>query len=137
MSIISDASHPTAGAATHWLRVEGIAVLAISVFLYAQGEHGWILFLALLLVPDLSMVGYASGPRVGATVYNLAHTYTSPVLLALLGLLSRQLLIVDIALIWAAHIGMDRMLGYGLKLPDGFQHTHLGTIGRGKRPTTP
>jgi hypothetical protein len=36
---------------------------------------------------------------------------------------------VPIALIWANHIGIDRMLGYGLKYAEGFRFTHLGRIG--------
>ena len=113
-----------------WLRLEGAAVLAMSLVLYARGGQGWLLFFALLLVPDLSMAGYLGGPRPGATVYNVAHTYVVPLALAAYGVFAGQAVTVSLALIWAAHIGMDRMLGYGLKLPSGFQHTHLGNIGR-------
>ncbi|HEX5521238.1 MAG TPA: DUF4260 domain-containing protein [Longimicrobiaceae bacterium] len=111
-----------------WLRGEGLAVLLLSVLLYANLGRGWLLFAALLLAPDLSMIGYAAGPRVGAWAYNLVHSYAAPLLLAGAALLSGSG--VHLALIWCAHIGMDRALGYGLKLPTGFQDTHLGRIGR-------
>lgn len=118
---------------TVWLRAEGAAVLALSALLYARTGEGWLLFFVLLLAPDLSMLGYLGGPRIGALAYNVVHTYAVPVLLAVVGLLIGSALAVAIALIWTAHIGMDRALGYGLKLPTGFQDTHLGRIGRGAR----
>jgi len=113
-----------------WLRAEGLAALLFSVLLYAQTGRGWLFFGLLLLAPDLSMLGYAAGARTGALVYNLAHTYTAPVLLAGVALLLDQGTALAVALVWGAHIGMDRALGYGLKLPSGFQDTHLGRIGR-------
>jgi hypothetical protein len=116
-----------------WLRLEGLAVLALSVVLYARTDQSWWWFVLLFLVPDLSMLGYLRGPQLGAMSYNIAHTYAFPVLLGVVGLLSAQAWIVGLALIWVAHIGFDRMVGYGLKYRDGFAHTHLGMIGRGRR----
>lgn len=116
--------------ATPWLRAEGLAVLALSVALYSTTEAGWLTFVLLVLVPDLSMLGYLAGPRVGAATYNVAHTYLLPLALGAFGHFAGRPLLVALALIWAAHIGLDRTLGYGLKLPTGFQDTHLGRIGR-------
>lgn len=116
--------------ATTWLRVEGAAALAASLVLYSFHGAGWLLFGLLILAPDLSMVGYLGGPRKGAMLYNLFHTYAAPLLLGAAGLLVSAALPVTLALIWSAHIGLDRMLGYGLKLPTAFQDTHLGRIGR-------
>lgn len=113
-----------------WLRIEGLAAFLLSVLLYLDFGSGWFLFAILLLSPDLSMLGYLAGPGVGARIYNLAHTYTAPLLLGGAALLLGQDTIIALALIWSAHIGMDRALGYGLKLPSGFQDTHLGRIGR-------
>jgi hypothetical protein len=76
------------------------------------------------------MLGYLAGPRPGAVAYNLAHTYATPAVLAGVGWLIGTPLLLALALIWAAHIGFDRMLGYGLKLPTDFRDTHLGRIGR-------
>jgi hypothetical protein len=115
-----------ASSAILWLRVEGLAVLLLSLLLYAQHGLGWFLFALLLLVPDLSMTGYLAGPRWGALSYNLFHTYTAPLLLAAAGLSLQHTALTSVALIWSAHIGLDRMLGYGLKLPSGFKDTHLG-----------
>jgi hypothetical protein len=116
---------------TAFLRLEGAVVLGLSVFLYARGGHGWLLFALLLLVPDVSMLGYAGGPRAGAFVYNASHTYVGPAALTVWGILAEAPEPVAVALIWFAHIGMDRMLGYGLKRTTGFRDTHLGRIGRG------
>jgi hypothetical protein len=83
------------------------------------------MFLLLLLAPDLSMLGYLMNPQVGSVVYNLAHTYVVPLTLAGIGLFASSPLCVLLALIWVAHIGMDRLLGYGLKYPTAFTDTHL------------
>jgi hypothetical protein len=89
-----------------------------------------LLFLLLLLAPDLAIIGYAFGPRTGSVVYNLAHTYVLPLLLVGLALLVGSSLLLLLAFIWLAHLGLDRMLGYGLKRTTGFRDTHLGPIGR-------
>ncbi len=119
--------HVTGGVRT-LLRLEGAAVLALCVYLYAQGGHSWALFALLILAPDLAMIGYLGGPRTGALVYNLAHTYVGPALLGIVWIgLDRPPVA---ALIWAAHIGLDRMIGYGLKYPSAFGDTHLGRVGK-------
>ena len=111
------------------LRAEGLFVLAAAIALYAHLGGGWLFFVLLLLAPDLGMLGYLVGPRVGAAAYNAVHVYGGPVLVGLVGLYLASTLAVQLALIWTAHIGLDRMLGYGLKSPDGFKVTHLGTLG--------
>ena len=108
------------------LRVEGATLLVLSVLLYSLNNGGgWLLFVLLFLVPDLSMLGYLAGRRAGAVSYNLLHTYAPPGLLAVFGLLVGDPLVVSVALVWLAHIGFDRMVGYGLKYPSGFFDTHL------------
>jgi hypothetical protein len=107
------------------LRIEGLVLLAGSLLLYAQNRGEWWVFLALLLAPDVSMLGYLRGPAVGGAVYNLFHNYLPPAVLALYGVLSGNQALL-LALIWLAHIGMDRLLGYGLKYSSGFKDTHLG-----------
>jgi hypothetical protein len=111
-----------------WLRLEGLAVLSVAVAAYAHLGYGWLLFALLFLVPDVSFLGFVAGSRVGAAVYNTFHSYTLPLLLALTLLLAGEAL--QLPLIWVAHIGFDRLLGYGLKYPTAFQDTHLGRIGR-------
>jgi len=112
------------------LRVEGVAILGLAVFLYARGDYGWLLFALLLLVPDMGLLGYAAGPRAGAMAYNAVHTTVGPAVLAAIGILAGSPRVVSVALVWFAHIGMDRSLGYGLKHTSGFRDTHLGRIGR-------
>jgi len=115
---------------TLFLRSEGLALVALATFLYARLDESWWLFAALLLAPDLSMVGYAAGSRAGAISYNVAHTYLLPAALVVAGVGGGVPAMVAVALIWFAHIGMDRLLGYGLKRTSGFRDTHLGRIGR-------
>ena len=111
------------------LRLEGAAVLAAAVWGFALTGASWWLFGALLLAPDLAMVGYLRGPRVGAAVYNAAHTYAAPVALVGAAEALGWGLGLPVALVWAAHVGVDRAVGCGLKLPTGFRDTHLGALG--------
>jgi len=108
------------------LRLEGGALLVGAVALYGARGGAWPLFAALLLAPDLSMLGYRAGPAAGAACYNAAHTTLGPLALGAYGFLTGHPAPALLALIWGAHIGLDRALGYGLKYPDGFAHTHLG-----------
>ena len=127
----ADAPGPAdAAPAARWLRVEGAVALAAAVVAYAFLDASWWLFAALFLVPDLGMLGYLAGPRFGTLAYNLAHTTVLPALLAGLALAFGWPAVLPVAAIWVAHIGFDRMLGYGLKLPTGFHDTHLGRLGR-------
>jgi hypothetical protein len=117
------------GAVRLWLRLEGIAALLLAIALYRHMGESWTVFAVLFFVPDVSFAAYLGGPRIGAAFYNVAHSYVSPLLLAgtFFGLGTG----LAPALIWAAHIGFDRALGYGLKYPTAFGDTHLGRIGRG------
>ncbi len=108
-------------------------MLAVAVWGYALTGASWRMFAALLFSPDLAMAGYLRGPRAGAAVYNAAHSYAAPALLAAAASAAGWTLAVPVALVWTAPIGLDRALGYGLKRPDGFHHTHLGPIGPARR----
>ena len=110
------------------LRVEGVALLVLSVLLYRVNGGGWLMFGVLLLAPDLSMLGYLAGPQVGAAIYNTFHTYAMPAVVGALGMIFASPLMVAVALIWFAHIGLDRTVGYGLKYPSSFKDTHLERV---------
>ena len=111
------------------VRLEWAAVTVAAVVLYALSGASWWLFALLILAPDLSMLGYLAGPRVGAIAYNALHILIVPLPLALAGYILANSLAAAIGLIWIIHIAVDRGLGYGLKLSTGFQDTHLGRIG--------
>ncbi|WP_241004689.1 DUF4260 domain-containing protein [Brevundimonas fontaquae] len=119
----------TVPAIRNWLRLESLAILVLCVGLYAHIGAPWWLFAAAFLAPDLSFAGYLFGGRIGALAYNVAHSQAGPVVLGLAGLWVAPML-TPLALIWGAHIGLDRMLGYGLKIAGSFDQTHLGPIGR-------
>jgi hypothetical protein len=112
------------------LRLEGAAMFVLALVLYPKVSDSWLLLAALFLAPDLGMLGYLAGARIGAIAYNAAHFELLPIALAIAGLLYPAVLLIALALIWLAHIGIDRALGYGLKYEVGFRFTHLGRIGR-------
>ena len=114
------------------LRLEGLAAAAFAAALYARTGASWWLFAGLWLVPDLSMLGYLVNPGIGARIYNAIHSYVTPATLAVCALLLKSPSVMPFALIWVNHIGIDRLVGYGLKYPAGFGWTHLGKLG--KRP---
>ena len=110
----------------HFLRLEGLAVLAGAAAVYHDlGGPLW-LFVVLFLAPDLSMLAYLAGPRTGSLAYNLVHTYALPLGLAGMAAWTGSAPALQVAAIWAAHIGADRLAGFGLKFESGFRDTHLG-----------
>ena len=109
-------------------RLEGLVVLIGGVWAwFAFGGNGWLL-LALLLTPDLSMLGYLVNIRLGAALYNLVHSYPLGAAIVAAGLLTQTPFWVLFGLLLLIHIGMDRTVGYGLKLPSGFKDTHLSFV---------
>ncbi len=120
------------GAIRTWLRLEGLAAFAAGLILFGASDGSWLLLIPLLLLPDLSALGYLAGPRVGAFSYNLAHTWAPGFIALGIGVWLAAPAILLLAAILIAHVGMDRAMGYGLKLPTSFNDTHLGRIGRSK-----
>ena len=115
------------------LRLEGLFAFAGTLTAYWFLGGNWWLFAILLLAPDLAFVGYAAGEKWGARIYNFVHTYTHPAILGAIGWFGGMPLLVELALIWGAHIAMDRAVGYGLKYPGLSGHTHLGPMGKAKQ----
>ncbi len=107
------------------LRGEGAAVLAVATFAYAQHGFNWWVFAILFFTPDIFMLGFLRGNKLGAIVYNLGHTYLTPATLLAAGWLMASPPMIAIALIWVGHIGFDRIMSYGLKYDLGFKFTHL------------
>jgi uncharacterized membrane protein YgdD (TMEM256/DUF423 family) len=120
-----DARGVVVGAPASLLRLEGVALFAGSLLAYTTTGRSWWLVPLTFLFPDFSWLGYLAGTRVGARIYNLAHITPLPGVLIAVGWWQNASLAVALGLIWLAHIGLDRMLGYGLKYGDDFQHTHL------------
>jgi hypothetical protein len=110
------------------LKLEGLAVAGGALALYFHFDYGWVLLVALVLAPDLAMLGYLAGPQLGSLAYDLAHTEIWPILLAGAGALAGSRVPVEIGLVWLTHIGADRLLGYGLKYPTSFKDTHLQRV---------
>jgi hypothetical protein len=118
------------------LRLEGLTLFAGMTLLYAVWGGSWWVYALLFLAPDLSFAAYLAGPRIGAIIYNAAHSYMAPMALMTTGFATNSPLTLSIAMIWLAHIGIDRALGYGLKYSAGFGFTHLGRIGKDAVKTT-
>ncbi len=110
------------------LGIEGLAALVAALIAYGTLGGSWLVFIALLLTPDLAFVAYLRGPRAGAVCYNLVHTYTLPLALLGIGWALSQPEVVLGALIWLAHVGMDRAVGYGLKYPTNAKDNHLKRV---------
>jgi hypothetical protein len=107
------------------LHLEGATILALSLFAYHWNHASWLQFALLFLVPDVSMLGYLANTRIGAVAYNAVHTYIGPLALAGYSFAAAHHELLSLSLVWIAHIGFDRMLGYGLKYPTQFKDTHL------------
>lgn len=110
------------------LRLEGLIVFAASLALYVDADYRIVALIALFLAPDLSLFGYLVSPRFGATTYNAVHIYMGPVALGAVGVLTSSDVPAQIALVWLAHLGGDRALGYGLKYPQDLKGSHLQRV---------
>ena len=115
-----------------WLRLEGVAAFVAGLAIYGWLGGPWLIVLPLLLVPDASAIGYLRGPRLGAFTYNVVHNWALGLALLGIGLAIDNAPIAIAGAVLIAHVGMDRALGYGLKLPTSFRDTHLGRIGHEK-----
>jgi hypothetical protein len=115
------------------IKIEEFALFILAIFLFSELGYSWWVYPVFLLAPDLGMIGYAFGPAVGATTYNLTHHKAIAVAFYLAGVLASVPTLALIGVIILGHSSIDRVLGYGLKYPDSFQHTHLGWIGRNRK----
>ncbi|MGX9392498.1 DUF4260 domain-containing protein [Nitrobacteraceae bacterium UC4446_H13] len=128
----SDAGATTGGVKT-LLRIEGLTLFIGMTLLYGVWGGSWWIYAALFFIPDLSFLAYLAGPRAGAAFYNATHTYMPSLILSVIGFALAMPLTLSISMIWMAHIGIDRALGFGLKYDAGFGFTHLGRIGKAAR----
>jgi hypothetical protein len=110
------------------LRLEGLVLFGAAIALYVSEDFSILLLVLLFLAPDLAFVGLLRGARMGAIAYDSVHTYVGPILLASGSLIVEWTAGVQLGLIWLAHIGIDRALGYGLRYPDAFRDTHLQRV---------
>src|SRR5688572_18161432 len=122
----------TTGAVRGWLRLEGLAAFAAALTLYGVNGGDWLWAIPALLLPDLSAAGYLVSPRIGTVSYNFLHNWAPGFIALALGLWLASPGLQIVAAILIGHVGMDRAVGYGLKLPSSFQDTHLGRMGRRK-----
>ena len=126
----TDGPGAATGGVRTMLRLEGLGLLAGMTLLYGVWDGSWWIYALMFFAPDLSFAAYLAGPKPGAIVYNAAHSYLAPMAMMTFGFATSSPLVLSIAMIWLAHIGFDRMLGYGLKYAEGFGFTHLGRIGK-------
>ena len=112
------------------LKLEELFLLILAFYLFLQLNVAWWWFPVLFFAPDLSMIGYLAGPRVGAIAYDLVHHKGIAIALYLLGAALGNTVLMVAGTVMLGHSSFDRIFGYGLKYPDSFSHTHLGMIGR-------
>ena len=125
-----DASGAVTGGLRTLFRLKGLALFLGMTLLYGLWDGSWWVYAGLFLAPDLSFAAYLWGSRTGAAVHNAAHSYMGPMALMTTGFTTGSPIVLSLAIIWLAHIGFDRALGYGLKYATGFGFTHLGRIGK-------
>lgn len=122
---------------TTLLKLEELGQFLLAIILFSQLDYAWWFFPALILLPDLSMVGYAINAKMGAWLYNVFHHKLIAIGVLTLGLYWRHEALYLAGIILFAHSALDRALGYGLKFSDSFAHTHLGQIGKAKEEAPP
>lgn len=110
------------------LHIEGLVILSLSLYFYSYNQLSWVLFFVLLLAPDISMLGYVINKKIGAVLYNICHTYSLSIGVVVCGVVLSNQIVLAIGIIWTAHIGMDRAVGFGLKYPTDFKDTHLNRV---------
>ncbi|WP_127022952.1 DUF4260 domain-containing protein [Flagellimonas beolgyonensis] len=111
------------------IKLEEVMMLALGIYLFDQLDFAWWWFVVLLLVPDIGMLGYLFGNKVGAATYNLFHHKGIAILVYLTGTYIALPVLQLAGIILFSHSSFDRALGYGLKYDNGFKYTHLGEIG--------
>lgn len=120
----------TTGMVRAILRLEGLSIFVAALAVYAKLGFSWSTFGCFILTPDISLLGFLAGSRIGAFTYNAAHSYIGAFACLTAGFLNVNPALICAGIIWCAHIGFDRALGYGLKYSRGFGFTHLGVIGK-------
>jgi hypothetical protein len=133
-SVATSSNGTVSGRPRLWLRIEALVLLVGTLVAFSTTGQSWWLVPALVLVPDVSWSGYLAATRVGAFVYNAAHATPVPAVVIGLGWWQHRPLVLALGLVWLAHIALDRLQGYGLKYDDDFQHSHLGMLGKSRRP---
>jgi len=112
------------------LKLEELALFFLGIYLFSELAYSWWVFWVLLLAPDLGALGYLGGSRIGAATYNFTHHKGIAVAAYLAGAVLGSQILLLAGVITLAHSSIDRVVGYGLKYPDSFDHTHLGWIGK-------
>ena len=110
------------------LRLEGLAILLVSAYLYYVISGNWVVFVILFLLPDLTLLAYLKDNKLGSTVYNLVHNYMTVLAILVIGYLAGNDVVISVGLVLSSHIGLDRLVGYGLKYPNKDKTTHLQKV---------
>ncbi len=111
------------------LRLEGAIIFMLSITIYYNQGYNWTTFWSFILIPDTAFLAYLINSNIGATAYNITHSKLLPSLLAIFAISTHNVFLISLSVVWFAHVGIDRFLGYGLKYPKGFKYTHLGILG--------
>lgn len=112
------------------LKFEELAQFILGIFFFSQLDYAWWWFPVLILTPDIGAIGYLINTKAGAFTYNIFHNKAIAVVVGLLGFYFNSSLLILIGVILFSHAALDRTFGYGLKYPDSFKNTHLGSIGK-------
>lgn len=111
------------------LKLEELGQFLLSIILFSELDYAWWVFPACIFLPDLSMLGYLTNPKIGAWIYNFFHHKLLGIAVLFMGYSLEISAISLVGIMLFGHSAMDRIFGYGLKFNDDFKHTHLGWIG--------
>lgn len=127
--MVTKTQSTVSGGVNYLLRLEGFTMFVFTLMSYEFLQFDWGTFVLLFFIPDLALFAYIAGPRAGAVCYNATHTYILPLILFATGFFRNNVDVESWAIVWMAHIGFDRSLGFGLKYSRGFRYTHLRKLG--------
>lgn len=111
-----------------FVRLENWLLFCLVLYVYLSQGFSFIWFVALWILPDVGMIGFAINKSFGTLTYNLLHTYIGPLIAFFLYVLEPNQILLQLALIWTSHISLDRFIGYGLKYKSHFKHTHISKL---------
>lgn len=117
------------------IQLEEAAMFGMCIYILYLLKIEWWIYLLLLLAPDVSMLAYLAGNKIGAITYNIFHHKAVAIIIFIIGLVNQTWLLQTAGIVLFGHSSMDRMFGYGLKYFNGFKFTHLGEIGSAKSNT--
>ncbi|MFM1915539.1 MAG: hypothetical protein RLZZ531_1208 [Bacteroidota bacterium] len=115
------------------IKLESVGIFIGLLYTYhLQFPYEWGFFLMWFFAPDLSFLAYVISKKSAGICYNIVHHQGLIAVFMGGSVMFGSIYAYQIGFIFLAHSVFDRVMGYGLKYLDHFDHTHLGWIGKSK-----